>query len=78
MENEIHTYENQIQEINMANENKLNDLDPEQRNEYEKLKEENNQLQNDINRNRNDLEEVNSRLIQAETRLKQDTLKQRA
>jgi len=25
----------------MANESKLNDLDPEQRNEYEKLKEEN-------------------------------------
>ena len=78
MENEIHTYEGQIQEINMANENKLNDLDPEQRNDYEKLKEENNQLQNDINRNRNDLEEVNSRLIQSESRLKQDTLKQRA
>ncbi len=54
----------------MANESKLNDLDPEQRNEYEKLKEENGQLNNEINRSRNDLEEVNSRLIQAETRLK--------
>jgi len=41
MENQISTYENQIQEINMANESKLNDLDPEQRNDYEKLKEEN-------------------------------------
>jgi hypothetical protein len=54
----------------MANESKLNDLDPEQRNEYEKLKEENGALSQDINRNRSDLEEVNSRLIQAEGRLK--------
>jgi hypothetical protein len=47
----------------MANESKLNDLDPEQRNEYEKLKDENGNLQNDINRNRTELEEVNGRLI---------------
>ena len=39
MENELHTYESQIQEIQYANESKLNDLDPEQRNEYERLKE---------------------------------------
>ena len=44
MENEISNVEQSIQEINMANESKLNDLDPEQRNEYEKLKEENNGL----------------------------------
>lgn len=53
MENEIHNFEGKIQEINYANESKLNDLDPEQRNEYEKLKEENNYLQNQINENRN-------------------------
>ena len=29
MENEIHEYEAKIQEINYANEAKLNDLDPE-------------------------------------------------
>lgn len=78
MENEISNVEQQIQEINMANESKLNDLDPEQRNEYEKLKEENAGLGQEINRNRSELEETNSRLIQAEGRLKQDTLKQRA
>jgi len=50
-------------------------LDPEKRNEHQKLKEENTGLQNEINRNRNDLEEVNSRLIQAESRLKGNTLK---
>jgi FtsZ-binding cell division protein ZapB len=50
-------------------------LDPEQRNEYEKLKEENNMLGQEINNSRNELEEVNARLSQAETRLRQDTLK---
>jgi intraflagellar transport protein 74 len=78
MENEIANVEQQITEINHANESKLNDLDPEQRNEYEKLKEENSSLQQEVNRSRTDLEEVNSRHIQAESRLKQDTLKQRA
>jgi hypothetical protein len=53
----------------------LNDLDPEQRNEYEKLKGDNNQLLSQINNSRNELEEVNARLGQAENRLKADTLK---
>lgn len=44
MENEISSIEQQIQEINFANEAKLNDLDPEQRNDYEKYKADNNQL----------------------------------
>lgn len=48
MENELAGYEQQIQEINYANEARLNDLDPEQRNEYEKLKRENNGLNNEI------------------------------
>lgn len=63
LESEIHSYENQIQEINFQNEARLNDLDPEQRNEYEKLKEENNMLTQEINNSRNELEEVNTRLI---------------
>ncbi len=53
-------------------------MDPEQRNEYEKLKSDNNQLLTQINTSRNELEEVNARLGQAENRLKADTLKQRA
>ena len=44
MENDISSYEQQIQEIAFANESKLNDLDPEQRNDYEKLKADNNSL----------------------------------
>ena len=62
MENEIGRIESQIQEINFANESRLNDLDPEQRNEYEKLKEENTNLQSEINENRNALEETTARL----------------
>ena len=46
MENEVNSYEQQIQDMNYANEARLNDLDPEQRNEYEKLKLENNSLNN--------------------------------
>jgi hypothetical protein len=38
-----------MQQINYQNESRLNDLDPEQRNEYEKLKQENQQLLQDIN-----------------------------
>lgn len=63
MENEIANVETQISDINMANESKLNDLDPEQRNEYERLKEENTALQGEVNQSRTSLEEVNSRLI---------------
>ena len=75
MENELHGYEQQIQEINYANESRLNDLDPEQRNEYEKLKRENNALNNEINLNRQELEDVNQKLAQLEHRLKQDSFK---
>jgi intraflagellar transport protein 74 len=56
----------------------LNDLDPEQRNEYDRLKRENQTLQTDINGQRQELEDVNSRLAQAEARLRADTLKQRS
>jgi len=48
METQISNIEGEIQEINYQNESRLNDLDPEQRNEYEKLKEENNILNQEI------------------------------
>ena len=75
MENELNSYEQQINDINFANEARLNDLDPEQRNEYEKLKRENNALTNEIGIQRQELEEVTSRLVAAENRLKQDSFK---
>lgn len=55
-----------MQELAYANESKLNDLDPEQRNDFERLKEENNQFLQSINESRTQLEEVNSRLVQAD------------
>lgn len=78
MENEIQNAEDEMQQISYSNESKLNELDPEQRNEYEKLKEENIQLGQDIQNSRNELEDVHSRLVQADGKLKADTLKQRA
>ena len=48
----------------------MNDLDPEQRNEYERLKDENARLGHDISNGRNELEEINGRLNAAENRLK--------
>ena len=55
MENEVNSYEQQIQDTTYANEARLNDLDPEQRNEYEGLKKENASLGNEISRSRQDL-----------------------
>ena len=78
MESEIQNAEDEMQQISYHNESKLNELDPEQRNEYEKLKEENIQLNGDIQNSRNELEDVHSRLVQADGKLKGDTLKQRA
>jgi len=78
MENEIGSYEQQIQEINFANEAKLNDLDPEQRNDYEKYKTDNNALLQEIQASRAELEDINGKLTHAESVLRQDTLKQRA
>lgn len=59
MENEIASYEQQIQEINFANEAKLNDLDPEQRNDYEKYKADNHQLLAEIQQSRAELDDIN-------------------
>jgi len=58
MENDISSYEQQIQEISFANESKLNDLDPEQRNDYEKLKGDNTALQAEIQEKRVELDET--------------------
>ena len=53
-----------------ANEARLNDLDPEQRNEYENLKKENSSLGAEIGRSRQELEDVSQRLAQSEAHLK--------
>lgn len=78
MENEISELERQINEINQANEEKLNELDPEQKHQYDKLRVENNQLIRDINNLRAELDDVNARLRMLDEKLREDTLRQRA
>lgn len=76
IENEISEMERQINEINQANEEKLKELDPDQK--YDQLRFENNQLIRDINSLRAELDEVNTRLAHLDSKLKEDTLRQRA
>ena len=56
---------------------KINELDPDQRSEYEGLLNENRQLINNINMQRNELEDLNSILSQAEAKLRMDDKKQK-
>lgn len=49
---------------------KLNELDPEQRNEYLNLINENKSLQSEIVNQKNELEEVNMRMQNADNRLR--------
>jgi intraflagellar transport protein 74 len=53
----------------------INDLDLEQRNEYENLLNENKMLMNVINNQRMELDEINQKLAIAENRLRMDSQK---
>ena len=77
-ETEIAGIEEQVHNINLAFEERLNELDPDQRAQYEKLREENGQLEQEIGKRRTELEEVSQRLSQAENRLREDPTKERA
>lgn len=77
-ETQISQLEDQITQITKANEEKLNDLDPEQKKAYDTLKEENNRLQEKASQARSEIEEVNNRLLRVESQLKGDTIKQQA
>jgi len=77
-EEEISGIEEEINMISSANEERLSELDPEQKNQYEKLKEEERYLQSEINRKRNELEIISSKLAQTEARLRQDIIKMKS
>jgi len=66
-----------LQEIHQQAEMKINELDPDQRSEYDSLINENRQLIQSINAQRNELEEVNYALAQAESKLRLDHTKQK-
>jgi len=76
-EEQIQAIESQLHEIHQAAEMKLNELDPEQRAEYEDLVNENRVLIQNINAQRNQLDDINGALGQAEARLRLDHNKQR-
>ena len=78
MENEIADLEKQMIEIQQANEELLNELEPDKRQSYEKLKRENGELMNQVNYMRSELENVNQMLARADGQLRQDNLRQRA
>jgi hypothetical protein len=59
----------------MTNEERLNELDPEKRNNYEKLKYENLGLMREIGGMRAELDNVNQLLGKADAQLKSDTLR---
>ncbi len=75
---EIAQIEEQIQGINLAFEERLNELDPDQRSHYEKLREENTLLEQEIAKRRTDLDEVSMKLSIAEGKLREDPTKERA
>lgn len=77
-EEKMMNLENEINVINAATEQRLIELDSNQRQEHEELTYENNQLINEIHQNRQSIEEVNIQLIQADNRLRNDTNRQRA
>jgi len=76
-EDQIQAIEAQLHEIHQAAEMKLNELDPDQRSEYESLVNENRVLIQNINAQRNQLEDMNAILAQAEARLRMDHNKQK-
>jgi chromosome segregation ATPase len=77
-ETQISQLEEQIAQITKANEEKLNDLDPDQKKAYDAYKEENNKYQESANQAREEIEDINAKLSKVESLLKGDTIKQQA
>lgn len=75
MEEQIQAIEQQLLEFSQVAQLKINELDPEQLNEYQNLVNENRQLMGNINNQRLELDEVNHKLAQAENKLRMDSQK---
>merc|ERR1719277_2567561 len=69
-EEEIARMDQEIVAIARAAEDRLNELHPDQRREYEELREENSRLDQDLSESREMLDQVNGRLNAAEGRLR--------
>merc|ERR1719171_3394191 len=77
-EEEIQKMQAECNAIQRAAEERLNELHPDQRHEYEDLREENVALGKDLVDSREELEQVSSRLNQVEGHLRSDVLRARA
>lgn len=78
MEEQIGNAENEIAKLNAQAEERLGDLDPEQRQEYINLQDENRALEDEIQSKRTMLENINQQMLQADAALRTDVLKQKA
>ena len=78
IEEETGRIEYEIASINALAEEKLLELDPEERSAYNRLKEENYLLEEEIMHRKQSLEGVNQRLNMADARLRTDVMKQKA
>lgn len=77
-EEEVRKVEAEIEQIQKASEDRLNELHPDQREEYESGQQEAKRLNADIGTARGELDELNMRLQGAEGRLRSDMLRTRA
>jgi intraflagellar transport protein 74 len=77
-EEEIRKIEEEIGMIRKQAEDRLNELHPDAREEYENLQEENSRLNQELSSARMDLDRVNTRLATAQGRLQSDVLRMRA
>merc|ERR1719183_1872781 len=77
-EEEIRKIEDEIGMIRKTAEDRLNELHPDAREEYENLQEENSRLNQELSAARMDLDRVNTRLATAQGRLQADVLRMRA
>ena len=78
IEDEIARAEMEIQSINSRAEERLNELDADERQEYIQLQNENRSLEDEIQNKKAILDNVNQRLAAADSRLRTDVLKQKA
>jgi len=77
-EEEIQRMQNETQTMTRAAEERLNELHPDQRHEYEDLREENTNIGRELTEGREELEQVSSRLNALEGHLRSDVLRARA
>lgn len=78
VEEEVAVIDAEIQAINSQSEQRLNELDPEERAAYVELQRENKSLEDEIAQKRAMLEQVNQKLTQAEAKIRTDVMKQKA